>query len=429
MIGAYRWPWLFLFLGLATLLGWWQDKNVSSGPHSEPPNKVQPLPASDTGKVVDRLYQALHVRLTTRRGDQETLLHGEDGKFKPADLDPFFWHHSNYLLTGAAQRDAIAALDEFLAKGPEQLVRDPLHRALVQRDLWALFDSVAGPVWFKERRALSTRLARAMQRLALTPDQIAGLPDNYAAAVATHAFPARFDEGNPDTSFLPTDLWQPDGPWVLLGHEAGELLTPEHTRFFGGRSNFVVFLRLPKGRAETLNYLCSLNCSTAAHEEIPQVPPGTEIALVRQTLLIDNRGKITPTRLTETVQLRHFRRLQKHQAAGDELRYEFKVRPLDLRAGKVGGLGPIASDNERDFILFMGSNASEGSSAVLASCRQCHGFPGIHGVNSYTRAFSSGGPARLTAANSQRTAELTRRWKHETFTWGLLQGLWEELRD
>ena len=64
-----------------------------------------------------------------------------DQKFDPNDLDPFFWdRHHPYLLSGPGQREALTLLDEFLDKKGEGLVMEPLKRALLQRDLWALFD-------------------------------------------------------------------------------------------------------------------------------------------------------------------------------------------------------------------------------------------------------------------------------------------------
>ena len=48
------------------------------------------------------------------------------------------------------------------------------------------------------RRALQLRLARTIHRLALTPEQIKGLPDNYTTAVATHTFAEKHDPDHPE---------------------------------------------------------------------------------------------------------------------------------------------------------------------------------------------------------------------------------------
>src|SRR5260370_30321067 len=106
------------------------------------------------------------------------------------------WDLSRYLLTGPGHKPAVAVLDEFLETNGAQLIEDPLKRALLQHDLWALFDSVlANPVWsdypapdgkkkdpYKAERAeLATRVHKVIRRLALTRKQIDALPNNYAA--------------------------------------------------------------------------------------------------------------------------------------------------------------------------------------------------------------------------------------------------------
>src|SRR5262249_11248710 len=168
----------------------------------------------------------------------------------PWELDPFLCRYDAYQFSGEAQKAALNVLDEFIAKNGHTLVKDPLKRALLQRDLWALFDSPGLPRWPATKdpqMELAARLARIIPRLSLTAEEIKKLPNNYAEAVAAK-----------EAWFLPKDLWEPQGPWVLLGDEARLPLALTHVEFFGGRSTFFVFLRLGEGREQTLKFLAEL---------------------------------------------------------------------------------------------------------------------------------------------------------------------------
>jgi hypothetical protein len=105
-------------------------------------------------------------------------------------LDPPFWYHTSYLLAQPSHQAALRVLDKFLGTHAENLIQDPVKRVLLQRDLWAVFDWSAGraPGYDKERRELQDRLAEVLRRLALTPEQLRSLPDNYAQAVASRVF-------------------------------------------------------------------------------------------------------------------------------------------------------------------------------------------------------------------------------------------------
>src|SRR5207302_2058001 len=84
---------------------------------------------SDPYHLWNRLNDALFVRA------------GPDGiKYGPEELDVLYWHRTMNLLTGASYQQATNVLDEFIDSHGEKLVRDPLKKALLQRDLWALFD-------------------------------------------------------------------------------------------------------------------------------------------------------------------------------------------------------------------------------------------------------------------------------------------------
>ena len=129
---------------------------------------------SDTNHLWNRLNETLFERTA------------QDGKkFGLDELDILYWARTTNLLAGASHQQALSILDEFINTHGERLIQDPLKRALLQRDLWELFDWAAVPVPYyraqfpKERRELQTRLAVVIRRLALTTNEIASLPDNY----------------------------------------------------------------------------------------------------------------------------------------------------------------------------------------------------------------------------------------------------------
>ena len=72
------------------------------------------------------------------------------------------------------------------------------------------------------------RLAPIVKRLALSPDELAQLPDTYVRALQNHEFPAAYDPANPSQAFLPPDLFDTRGPWVCLGAPDHDLAAPLH---------------------------------------------------------------------------------------------------------------------------------------------------------------------------------------------------------
>src|SRR5262249_52803776 len=132
-------------------------------------------------------------------------------------------------------------------------------------------------------------------------------------------FARRFVPEKADEPYLPCDLFFADGPWVCVGRPDGPV-APEHylrgeNRFTN--SVFLVFLRLPAGRAATVDYLKKLRSfsepaavktdgdrGNVPNPKLPELPDGAEFALVRWALLIDSSHRVAATPLTESVQLR-----------------------------------------------------------------------------------------------------------------------------
>jgi hypothetical protein len=156
----------------------------------------------------DHLWNRLHATFFVRDDLPDT-------QRLPDVLDPPLWYHTQYLLSNPSHKQAVRMLDEFLQTHAENLTRDPLKRAILQRDLWAVFDwaverrpeHVGDPAYEKEKRELQIRLAEVLRRIALSPEELAALPDNYAQAVASGEFGRDYDPGHRERAFLPPDLF------------------------------------------------------------------------------------------------------------------------------------------------------------------------------------------------------------------------------
>jgi hypothetical protein len=369
----------------------------------------------------NRLYRQLYAR-TTKDGKE----YGRDS------LDLLAWGGVTYLLEDPAYQQAIQLLDEFLSTHGEKLVTDPLKRALFQRDLWAVFD------WLQfnlvdhptQRQAMQSRLVQVVQRLALTKQEIQSLPDNYAAAVDSSAYPANYQQENGEVAFLPADFFAPNGDWVCLGREGGPTAMIHVQNYpFLGRSAFLVFIRVPGGRTATLNFLHQLRQAKA-----PDLSVGTEVALVRRLLLIDKQGEIIPSAIVESIQLRHF------SSSQTQVFYEFTLSRDRLFAGETGGLRPLDRD-ERGFPLFLfsGVNFPEMDSQevesempfIVGMCHICHEHvsTGIRTIFSYSRdvfPLSSDQSPLLMETTPALEAQATIAWKLRQESWQALQMLWHK---
>jgi len=374
---------------------------------------------NDPEHLWNRLHRALLIRL------------GDDGKgYGQDEVDPLLFPTTRHLLSGSSHQDTITLLDNFLEQGGHELVRDPLKRAVLQHDLIAIFQWAAlRPDWRPDlailepaRKRLRARLAQAISRIALSTDEIRSLPDTYAAAVASHYFPADFEPGKPDAAFLPRDLFKENGPWVCVGpRRSGRLdpalppAAPVHAISTANRSAFMVFLSLPGGRNATLSYLDRLrefprhsvvgkDGRLEANPELPQFPERTRVALVRQMILIDNTGNPIPTRLTETVEIRVYQEVSRNpqgwreQAAREQLFFQIDFSRTRLFASHAGGMRSIGDrkDLHDGGDPFESNRAGEHPVPVgmreirLKKCAGCHTGGGMFSVKSFYPHFNFG---------------------------------------
>src|ERR1019366_646448 len=293
----------------------------------------------------------------------------------PDALDPPLWSHTQYLLAQPSHERVLGILDEFLQTSGERLIRDPFKRAMLQRDLWAVFDwsverepdRLGEPAYDKQKRELQSRLVAVMRRLALTPNEIRALPSNYAQAVASGQFAKEYDPEHPDRPFLPPDLFNRNSSWVgVAGNGANEPVAAGHAHAFS-RSSFLVFIRLPGGRKATFDYMQTLwdfprpwiprpdddrHEQTIENPELPQFPAGTQVALVRQMMLFDQLGNLQSTPITESIQFRVYRtvstldgsngasgssRADAIKKSGQDF-YQFELSRRQLFTNRAGGL-------------------------------------------------------------------------------------------
>ncbi|MDA1250793.1 MAG: hypothetical protein O2820_16360 [Planctomycetota bacterium] len=282
-----------------------------------------------------------------------------------------------------------------------------------------------------KRRELQQRLAQVMRRVALTEKELQSLPDNLALAVDGQTYPAKWNPEKPPRPFLPGDLLKPDGPWVSVRNRlrSDDLVVPIHSEATPGRSAFFLLLNLPGGRQATLAYLKKLE-SLPPNTEVPQIPDGTQVALLRRMLLIDETATLRLTPVTESLQIRSYREIREQDLS------EFTLHRKEFLAGLAEGLELTAADESNRFDLgFLGFELhrkpdpfdrrfeARRSPVIMKTCIDCHAGPGIFGFQSMFAGHHDHPPLGEGSPEDQVTSTIERA--RETYTWGLLQGLWE----
>lgn len=204
---------------------------------------------------------------------------------------------------------------------------------------------------------------------------------------------------------------------------------------------------LPGGEAPTLAYLKRLWDSSEPYVVDPHVtdgerrilvnpalaapPDGTQVALVRRMLLVDDRGAVVPSPLTESIQLRVL-------SARDQDFFEFRVRRRGLFAGKAGGLQGIRPGDQAYFTFSShGIDPFEGRPGsgparlpeILQGCRNCHQpGPAMQSILSVRRLLKpqtlvDSRHARWDRWFNQGIVAAERKIRRSDF--GRLQGLWQ----
>ena len=136
---------------------------------------------------------------------------------------------------------------------------------------------------------------------------------------------------------------------------------------------------------------------------LPQFPAGTEVALLRQMIVIDAQGNLEPTALTESVQLRVYRAVtsgspyinyENGPSSHDQDFFEFRFARGALLARRSGGLLAV-QPGEAEFptMFSFGIDPFEASPkfAGLDSRRKSSGVAGL--------AMSTPGSTRFRVAS------------------------------
>ena len=417
--------------------------------------------ASDGNAIYDSSPNHLWNRLNKTLFDRS----GPDSRhYGLSELDILYWNTTTNLLGGASHQQALDVLDEFIHSHGEKLVQDPLMKALLQRDLWALFDWTAESINFNhqtERKELLKRLAVTIQRLELTTNEIASLPDNYATA-EKNQFPD-----------LPHGLFQTNGDWINVTVNNAGRLVPAHDRGFGGRSVFMILFHDADGRKAGTNYLKqissveplwvpSINPDSSEHlmfnTNFAEFPTNSQWALARRMCVIDTDGKIQPTHIVESIQLRTYLGFGRPDFVMITNRNGYVVdEPIppqrfnEFRMTRPDSKLVSLAKDEKDFsgnnhFFSMGADAFEPGrwetnsttwatnydsirwqNRVLGNCFECHSGTGIYSVNSFTRLLSGERPGQTTEmveSDGKRDEEMAAYFKASQADWGLLQGLW-----
>ncbi|MDP6444952.1 MAG: hypothetical protein QGG36_01205 [Pirellulaceae bacterium] len=427
-----------------------------------------PAPAAiydaDPNHIWNRLFNALYVRKSNLPnkpgGDPVARIEGGDY------IDFLAWGGSAYWSSEPVLRRIDLLLDEFLSHSDDRLSRDALRRSVMLRDLWAAHDFLVdqnirrvGSLATRNRRtAVATKLARAMRSLALSPTQIASLPDTYAAAVRSGQFAQRQDfESSND--YLPPGLLSRPEEWVEIDffqpniHEdLYDRFITLHARAYRGRSYFRIFYRFPGGRQQLVKYLNLLDAQgvdwrQAAQDgfillkpDAPQVPVGTEVTLLQFMMTLDDKLRPTPTPIVESVRHRRFRNIsgasEPHTNTGlgmHVMEYTLKRKLLfdDLQAG---GLHREPDDRPLYLVIFQPPHAADwgtqGRKVLFQQCADCHLSPkanrlGVHSMPSIVHMGGFDAGAQLGIAkpltpkqqNANVKGKRVARWKtqHETY--------------
>jgi hypothetical protein len=296
-------------------------------------------------------------------------------------------------------------------------VRTPIERALMQSDLWAAYDMV-----YRNQRSLdATRstvilqmLARMIRKLALTPAEIAALPDNYAAGA--------------DRLHLP-DLFGERSSWIEIDFGHGRL----HDVSANYRRSTRIFLKPEPKVTDRRALLEALRFDHSARQ------PLEAVALVTQYLVIDNTGNPAPSRITTEVQVREFSRLSDGLFSRTQIA-EFELSRRAMLTDKASG-GLVRFDENAPAYLSSSGNDYEFASAIDSSsgpkrdisimgslrtrCAGCHGKD-VDNIFTFSRHDPEAGVITILDKRTTEHARYVVEQKTKLDSWKSLQERWRQ---
>jgi hypothetical protein len=293
--------------------------------------------------------------------------------------------------------------------------RTPIQRALMQSDLWAAYDMV----YRNSRRVDSARsalilkmLARMIRKLALTPEEVAALPNNYAVGANRLHLP---------------DLFGEHSPWIEIEWARGRL----HDSSADYRRSTRVFLNPGSKLTDVRGFLEAFRLNRSPHA------PLEAVALVTQCLLIDNSGNPVPSGITAEVQIREFSRPSDGRVSKTEIAEFDLSRRAILTDPASGGLMPsdeispsyLASAGN-DYGFASGIDSSDGQTrdiSILGSlrtrCVGCHGAD-VGTLFTFSRQDPRSGEIRILNKRMNQHAQYVVEQKMKHDSWGSLQERW-----
>lgn len=423
------------------------------------------------------LWNRIHATFFVRTGPDDKV-YGVD------HLEPPLWRDSKHLFQETTAKLVDDLLRELIRSHDDRCFRDPLKRAILQRDLWLV---ASWRATFPDAKSSETLrlLAKAIGHLALTSDEITKLPDNYADAIKSRKFPTAIDPERLSAGYLPADLLDPQGAWVCVGRTDNPT-APGHlirTSTPFENSVFFVFVKHAEGRDAGLAFLKKLmeQEKPLLMEEIdstrdglrtprlnldaPQLPVGSQLVLVRRMMLIDHRRQLVASPVTESVQIREITTQAKPDSVTEEdlklatkrrADFKFELSRAALFRGEAGGLQDVSDKLDlktgflgaetdpfletsrldtqenrlkawRDSLLNFGTNRE--------SCAQCHPSATTYGTLSLQRMWSFQESPEETRAMApmfpiapmerQEVDQRTIRWKEKQPEWLHLQELFD----
>ena len=409
----------------------WQADS-KKGDVQSPARADQPQPPLDnTGKPEDREPAATVPRSTfDELYDVLMVRHARNGvAYGENEIAPMIFKFSKFPFDDATHPRLTAALD---AITPETIrTYSNVQRAILQRQLWALFDATAPSRVFRRRPddarrlAVQNQLAGLIRQLALKRAEIESLPDPLLTTVKAKKYPTEFDIDEPTNPFLPPDLTEDSSPWICYG--AGRTPVNLHATDDRWRSAFFQFIRLPGGRDATIKYIDGWSKEKA-------FPAGTQVALIEKAFLVSDKGEIVLSPMTVSTQLRAYRNVEqsfRDASTATQCVAEFISRPRDYLRGDslMAAVSPpdhrfktVKSDGGKQDVLELVDDPKISVLPRLSQCMHCHGGAGIRSLGDFVAP--RGTLKSLQRRSQDEIVQATAKAKQGDKSWKILREFW-----
>jgi len=412
--------------------------------------------------IWNRLFAAFYTRISRlpSKPGGEPINRIEGGDY----IDFLAWGRTAYWSSAATANRLNGLLDEFLNDGGVDAIDEPIKRAVLLRDLWAAHDFFVeqnmrrlGSIDVRRRRTqLCLKLARVIQSLALPRATIERSPDTYAAAIRSGQFAAEQDF-TLNHDYLPHGLMTDPENWVEvdfyqpnLHEDLFDRFITLHARAYRGRSYFRIFYRFPGGRRALTAFLKTLDeqgvdWRQAAQDgfillkdDAPQIPVGTQVALVQFMMTLDDTLQPVPTKIVESVRHRTFRNVDGASEPRTNTGFGMHIMEYTLKRRLLfdnldrGGLEREPDDAPLYRIIFQPRGAPDWGTdqrkTLFQQCADCHMTPkadrlGVHSMPSIVHmgGFDAGAQLGIVHPLSPKESHVrgrrVARWKsqHETY--------------